>query len=67
MTVLRWSRAFTKWYFKRGSITKALNTKTFYPEVTVMFETFDKTHYHVPLLLNPLDIPHTEGRNHTHM
>lgn len=42
-----------KMVFQTGEYYKALNTKTFYPEVTVMFETFDKTHYHVPLLLNP--------------
>jgi hydroxyisourate hydrolase len=39
--------------FDTGGYYKALNTKTFYPEVTVVFETFDTTHYHVPLLLNP--------------
>ena len=55
-----------KMVFQTGEYYTALDTKTFYPEVTVMFETFDKTHYHVPLLLNPLDIPHTEGRDHTH-
>ena len=42
-----------KMVFQTGEYYKGLNTKTFYPEVTVMFETFDKTHYHVPLLLNP--------------
>ena len=42
-----------KMVFQTGEYYKALDTKTFYPEVTVMFETFDKTHYHVPLLLNP--------------
>lgn len=29
------------------------NTKTFYPKVEIIFSTFDETHYHVPLLLNP--------------
>lgn len=29
------------------------NQKTFYPEVEIIFSTFDETHYHVPLLLNP--------------
>lgn len=29
------------------------NTKTFYPKVEIMFSTFDETHYHVPLLVNP--------------
>jgi len=29
------------------------NLQGFYPEVTIDFWTFDKTHYHVPLLINP--------------
>ncbi|UPT70109.1 MAG: 2-oxo-4-hydroxy-4-carboxy-5-ureidoimidazoline decarboxylase [Flavobacterium sp. JAD_PAG50586_2] len=29
------------------------NTKTFYPKVEIIFSTFDETHYHVPLLVNP--------------
>jgi len=29
------------------------NTKTFYPTVEIIFNTFDETHYHVPLLVNP--------------
>ena len=29
------------------------NTKTFYPKVEIIFNTFDETHYHVPLLVNP--------------
>jgi|SRR6478672_9249184 len=29
------------------------NQKTFYPEVEIIFNTFDESHYHVPLLLNP--------------
>ncbi len=37
----------TKAYFDR------LGVKAFYPEVSIQFETFDQTHYHVPLLLNP--------------
>ena len=28
-------------------------TRGFYPEVIITFTVFDKTHYHVPLLLNP--------------
>lgn len=39
--------------FETGAYYKALNIKTFYPEVAIAFETFDTTHYHVPLLLNP--------------
>ena len=37
----------TKEYFDRKSI------ETFYPEVTIDFNTFDREHYHIPLLLNP--------------
>lgn len=40
-------------HFKTGSYYKAKNANTFYPEVSVVFETFDTKHYHVPLLLNP--------------
>ena len=29
------------------------NLKTFYPEVAILFTTFDESHYHIPLLLNP--------------
>ncbi len=29
------------------------NTIGFYPTVTIDFNTFDQTHYHVPLLINP--------------
>lgn len=37
----------TKAYFDR------LGTKTFYPEIRILFQSFDQSHYHVPLLLNP--------------
>lgn len=40
-------------FFETGSYYKELNIKTFYPEVGIVFETFDEAHYHVPLLLNP--------------
>jgi len=40
-------------FFETGSYYKKMNTKTFYPEVGIVFETFDEMHYHVPLLLNP--------------
>ena len=30
-----------------------LGLRSFYPEVSIVFETFDNSHYHVPLLLNP--------------
>jgi len=26
---------------------------SFYPSIRIEFETFDKSHYHIPLLLNP--------------
>ena len=29
------------------------NKKSFYPRITIEFEIFDASHYHVPLLLNP--------------
>jgi len=29
------------------------NKKTFYPRITIEFSITDKSHYHVPLLLNP--------------
>jgi len=37
----------TQGYFKKQNI------KSFYPSVSIEFEVFDATHYHVPLLLNP--------------
>jgi hydroxyisourate hydrolase len=39
--------------FKTADYFSKLNTKTFYPEVNIVFETTDTEHYHVPLLLNP--------------
>ena len=42
-----------KMVFDTGSYYRLQNTKTFYPEVEILFNTFDETHYHVPLLLNP--------------
>lgn len=42
-----------KMVFDTGKYYGALKTKTFYPEVEIIFETFDETHYHVPLLVNP--------------
>jgi hydroxyisourate hydrolase len=39
--------------FKTADYFQSLNIKTFYPEVQIIFETFDTEHYHVPLLLNP--------------
>jgi hydroxyisourate hydrolase len=37
----------TKRYFETQ------NLKVFYPSVSIEFEVFDNTHYHIPLLLNP--------------
>ena len=42
-----------KMVFNTGAYYAAKNSKTFYPEVEIMFNTFDDAHYHVPLLLNP--------------
>jgi 5-hydroxyisourate hydrolase/2-oxo-4-hydroxy-4-carboxy-5-ureidoimidazoline decarboxylase len=42
-----------KMVFDTGSYYKQQNLKTFYPEVEILFNTFDETHYHVPLLVNP--------------
>lgn len=40
-------------YFYTGAYYSATNQSGFYPAVSIYFETFDQTHYHVPLLLNP--------------
>ncbi len=40
-------------FFEIGPYYKRLNIQTFYPEASIVFETFDTEHYHVPLLLNP--------------
>jgi len=40
-------------FFETGPYYKGLNIQTFYPEASIVFETFDTEHYHVPLLLNP--------------
>lgn len=42
-----------KMVFDTGGYYKNQNLKTFYPEVEILFTTFDETHYHVPLLVNP--------------
>ena len=42
-----------KMVFDTGSYYRQQNIRTFYPEVEIMFSTFDVEHYHVPLLLNP--------------
>jgi 5-hydroxyisourate hydrolase/2-oxo-4-hydroxy-4-carboxy-5-ureidoimidazoline decarboxylase len=42
-----------KMVFDTGSYYASQNLKTFYPAVEIIFCTFDDTHYHVPLLVNP--------------
>ena len=39
--------------FDTGSYFSTNNIVGFYPEVTIDFTTFDQTHYHIPLLINP--------------
>ena len=39
--------------FNTGDYFKAQNIVGFYPQVVIDFTTFDQTHYHVPLLINP--------------
>ncbi len=39
--------------FDTGSYFSKQNKKSFYPKVVIHFTVFDKSHYHVPLLLNP--------------
>jgi 5-hydroxyisourate hydrolase len=40
--------------FDTGTYFAARGTRTFYPEVTIVFELADAAaHYHVPLLLSP--------------
>ncbi len=40
-------------HFYTGDYYELNGQKGFYPSVPINFETFDKTHYHVPLLINP--------------
>lgn len=42
-----------KMVFDTGSYYGKTNTQTFYPKAEIIFSTFDETHYHVPLLVNP--------------
>jgi 5-hydroxyisourate hydrolase / 2-oxo-4-hydroxy-4-carboxy-5-ureidoimidazoline decarboxylase len=42
-----------KMVFDTGSYYEKTETQTFYPKVEIIFTTFDETHYHVPLLVNP--------------
>lgn len=40
-------------WFDTDSYFATFGQKSFYPSVSIDFRTFDNTHYHVPLLLNP--------------
>jgi len=40
-------------YFHVGEYYQKQALSTFYPEISIVFEVFDESHYHVPLLLNP--------------
>jgi 5-hydroxyisourate hydrolase len=42
-----------KLFFFTGEYYRQKNIETFYPFVEITFETTDREHYHVPLLLNP--------------
>ena len=42
-----------KMIFQTQAYFEQNETKGFYPEVPVIFEVTDASHYHVPLLLNP--------------
>ncbi len=39
--------------FKTEGYYKANQQNGFYPEVSIQFEVMDKSHYHIPLLINP--------------
>src|SRR5258705_9087060 len=39
--------------FETAAYFSNQNKKSFYPRITIEFEIFDSSHYHVPLLLNP--------------
>ena len=39
--------------FATGDYFAASGRRTFYPEVTVVFEVTGREHYHVPILLSP--------------
>lgn len=42
-----------KMVFDTDGYFKSKNTMGFYPSVEIQFNTFDGSHYHVPLLINP--------------
>lgn len=39
--------------FETGPYFEEKKLLAFYPTVRIEFETFDESHYHIPLLLNP--------------
>ncbi len=39
--------------FDTANYFTQIGTKIFYPTVHIYFNTFDQSHYHIPLLLNP--------------
>jgi len=39
--------------FDTASYYENNHQKGFYPEVSIQFEVVDKSHYHIPLLINP--------------
>lgn len=47
------ARGIYRMVFDTASYFSKQNLRTFYPSVSIDFEVFDETHYHVPLLLNP--------------
>jgi hydroxyisourate hydrolase len=47
------SEGIYKMVFYTGDYYATLKTKTFYPKVEIIFEIFDHSHYHIPLLINP--------------
>ncbi len=40
-------------HFQTSNYFEAQEKTSFYPKVVIDFNTFDQTHYHIPLLLNP--------------
>jgi len=39
--------------FDTGGYAQSIGSHTFFPEVAIVFEITDTSHYHVPLLLSP--------------
>jgi len=46
-------RGVYRMVFATGKYFARQKIESFYPEVVVIFNLFDASHYHVPLLLNP--------------